>query len=112
MGAILVLSTLLFQSYVSHFQTAYVAAELWKGDQTTLGEYLTAHGIFLFVIATFLVWESLQTTMVRGTLRMAYIVVRFPSHFAHILSLRHALSPPQSVAQKLNAILIGVALLI
>ncbi len=61
LGAIYVLSNLLFQPFLSHFATAYLATELWQGERTTLGQYLIVHGIFLFALATFLVLRTIDT---------------------------------------------------
>ncbi len=110
--AILLLSSILFQSFISHFQTAYLAIEPWRGAQTTLGQYITVHGIFLFVIATYLIWESLQTPLGRGTLRIARIAVRKPARLGRFLALQHTLSAPPSASQDLILILIGVALMV
>ncbi len=61
LGAIYILSNLLFQPFLSHFATAYLATELWQGERTTLGQYLIVHGIFLFALATFLVLRTIDT---------------------------------------------------
>jgi uncharacterized membrane protein len=38
-----------------NYATGYASIELWKGVRTTFKDYLTVHGIFIFVAATFLV---------------------------------------------------------
>jgi YYY domain-containing protein len=68
LGAIYVLSSVLFQPFISNFSTAYLATELWKGERTTLGQYLIVHGIFLFAIATFLALRTFDTPSRRETL--------------------------------------------
>ncbi len=55
--ALVVLSALLFQPYAAHYFTAYTTAELWRGARSALGDYLTIHGFFLFVVVTFLLLE-------------------------------------------------------
>ena len=60
-GAIVVLSTLLYYPFVKSFASAYLSIELWKGERTNLGEYLIVHGIFLFVIVTWLIARVLDT---------------------------------------------------
>jgi len=52
--SIIVLSVVFFLPYVLNYATGYVSIELWKDVRTTFGEYLTVHGIFLFISATFL----------------------------------------------------------
>jgi YYY domain-containing protein len=60
-GAIVVLSTLLYYPFVKSFASAYLSIELWKGARTNLSEYLVVHGIFLFVIVTWLIARVLDT---------------------------------------------------
>ncbi len=79
---IIFLSTVLFQSFVTNFQTTYTAIELWKGARTTLSEYITVHGVFLFAIATYLVWMSLQTSMAQAFVRTARLLAAKPSDCA------------------------------
>jgi uncharacterized membrane protein len=52
--SIIALSVVFFLPYILNYATGYVSIELWKDVRTTLGEYLTVHGIFLFIAATFL----------------------------------------------------------
>jgi YYY domain-containing protein len=40
------------------FGTSYSSFEVWKGARTPLDDYLTVHGLFLFILVTFLFWES------------------------------------------------------
>ena len=67
-GAIFVLSSVLFQPFVSNFATAYLATEIWSGDHTTIAQYLIVHGIFLFPIATYLILRTFDTPARRRTL--------------------------------------------
>jgi YYY domain-containing protein len=49
---------LLYQPYNIWYQQGYTAADLWQGSQTSLGDYITVHGLFLFMILTWLAWET------------------------------------------------------
>ncbi|MCH7587934.1 MAG: phospholipid carrier-dependent glycosyltransferase [Chloroflexi bacterium] len=49
---------LLFQPYNLWYQQGYTAAEQWLGSQTGLGDYLTVHGVFLFIIVVWMAWET------------------------------------------------------
>ena len=51
--SILVLTVLLFLPYILNYATGYVSVELWRDVRTTLNEYVTVHGIFLFIITSF-----------------------------------------------------------
>ena len=58
--AIITFSVLLFLPYILNYATGYVSIELWKGTRTTFGEYITVHGIFLFIAATFFIMVILS----------------------------------------------------
>ena len=60
-GAVVVLSTLLYQPFIKSFVTAYSSVELYNGEHTGFAEYLIVHGIFLFAIATFLFARTFDT---------------------------------------------------
>jgi uncharacterized membrane protein/4-amino-4-deoxy-L-arabinose transferase-like glycosyltransferase len=62
---IVVLSVLLYLPYVINYATGYASVELWQGTRTTFNEYLTVHGIFLFLTATFLI-TVVFTNYLRG----------------------------------------------
>jgi YYY domain-containing protein len=53
--AVIVLSVIFFLPYILTYATGYVNVELWEDVRTTFSEYLTVHGIFLFIAATFFI---------------------------------------------------------
>jgi YYY domain-containing protein len=53
--SLFVLTLLFFLPYVLNYATGYSSVEVWKDVRTTLSEYITVHGIFLFLVATVLV---------------------------------------------------------
>ena len=55
MIALIALSVLFYWPYIANYGTAYTSVELWKDDRTALSDYLVVHGIFLFLVATYLV---------------------------------------------------------
>ncbi len=57
-AALAFLSILLYQPFNQWFGTAYSSLEIWKGARTPLGDYLTVHGIFLFVMVSYLMLLS------------------------------------------------------
>jgi YYY domain-containing protein len=57
-AALVGLATLLYYPYDQWFASAYTEAERWRGSTTTLEAYLYVHGLFLFVLITFLVVEA------------------------------------------------------
>lgn len=46
---------LLFHPFFAHFANAYGGVELWQGSRTPLSAFLTIHGLFVFVLATYIV---------------------------------------------------------
>ena len=59
-GALLGLSRLLYAPYHQWYGEAYGAIERWKGSTTTLGAYFVVHGLFLFILACWMGWETRQ----------------------------------------------------
>jgi YYY domain-containing protein len=58
-GALLVgLTFLLFLPYLRSYEAGYNTLDPWEGSHTPLWAYLDVHGLFLFVLATFLIWET------------------------------------------------------
>ena len=86
-AAIFVLSTLFFQPFLSRFATAYVAFERWKGPRTGLGSYLGIHGLFLFVMVTWMLVELFGRESRSGPARMLRLVFRHWDRIPRLLSL-------------------------
>jgi YYY domain-containing protein len=56
--AFVALNMLLFKPYSDWYGQAYGALELWKGNRTPIWAYLTHWGLFLFIIVSWLFWET------------------------------------------------------
>jgi YYY domain-containing protein len=92
-AAIYLLSTLLWQPFVSNFATAYLSVGLWEGKRTALTEYLVVHGIFLFPIVTFLVAQSFGRTP-GAPLRYIRAMMRRSNRLERFLARQRALTAP------------------
>jgi YYY domain-containing protein len=60
-GSMLVLgglAFLLYQPYANWYVQGYTNIQLWKGTHTPFWSYLTHWGVFLFVIVSWLLWET------------------------------------------------------
>ncbi|OGT27837.1 MAG: hypothetical protein A2Z17_00435 [Gammaproteobacteria bacterium RBG_16_66_13] len=57
-AALLALFFLLYQPYGRWYGQGYSAADLWTGSRTTIRSYLVVHGLFLFVVTAWMVWET------------------------------------------------------
>jgi uncharacterized membrane protein len=52
------LAFLLFQPYANWYVQGYTNIEVWKGSHTPTWSYLTHWGVFLFVIISWIIWET------------------------------------------------------
>jgi YYY domain-containing protein len=52
------LSVMLFQPFAAWYGQGYTKAGLWNGDHTPMWSYLTHWGLFIFIILSWLVWET------------------------------------------------------
>ncbi|HET7012238.1 MAG TPA: DUF2298 domain-containing protein [Anaerolineales bacterium] len=57
-AALLGLFFLLYQPYTQWYGQGYSAADLWHGSRTTIRSYLVVHGVFLFVLVSWMIWET------------------------------------------------------
>jgi YYY domain-containing protein len=51
---------LLYQPYTRWYGQGYNAADFWTGSRTTIRSYLVVHGLFLFPLMAWMVWETRQ----------------------------------------------------
>ena len=58
--AILLITFSQFLYYPFHqwYGQGYMSAEIWKGSLTPMIDYLTVHGVFLFLVAAWMAWET------------------------------------------------------
>jgi len=62
-GGVLILvglSFLLYQPYAQWYALGYSKIELWQGTRTPLHAYLLHWGLFLFIIVSWMVWETIE----------------------------------------------------
>jgi YYY domain-containing protein len=57
-AALLGLAYLLYLPYHAAYGAGYGSVELWRGSRTPLSAYLVVHGLFLFVLVSWLAWET------------------------------------------------------
>ena len=56
--ALVMLSLLLYQPFTYWFGQAYTRIDIWEGDRTPLDSYFTHWGLFLFIIVSWMSWET------------------------------------------------------
>ncbi len=54
------LAQVLYQPYHAWYGQGYQSADLWEGALTPLIDYLTVHGVFLFLIVAWMAYESIK----------------------------------------------------
>jgi YYY domain-containing protein len=111
-AAIYGLTSILYQPFVSHFATAYLATDLWTAERTTLDKYLTVHGIFFFAAATFLVSQAYATKADRGAFRFIRLAFKHSMQLDRALNLHRALVNPPSAYQDFASIIIAGAVVV
>lgn len=57
-GTVVGLAALLYRPYEQWFASAYTSAEPWNGSNTPLESFWYVHGLFLFILVSFLVRET------------------------------------------------------
>jgi YYY domain-containing protein len=56
--ALTILSFVLYQPYRAWYAQAYSALDPWRGPFTPIMSYFTMWGVFLFIIAAWMIWET------------------------------------------------------
>jgi YYY domain-containing protein len=56
--ALVLLSFLLYQPFAYWFGQGYTRVDIWEGDRTPLDSYFTHWGLFLFIIVSWMSWET------------------------------------------------------
>ncbi|MCK4692677.1 MAG: DUF2298 domain-containing protein, partial [Anaerolineales bacterium] len=52
------LARYLYQPFHQWYGQGYDTLEIWNGSRTPLDAYLTVHGLFLFVVVSWMIWET------------------------------------------------------
>ncbi len=55
---LVVLALLLYEPFSRWYVQGYTQPELWQGSKTPISAYLTVYGVFLFLIAAWMTWET------------------------------------------------------
>ncbi len=60
MGLLTLCALLFYQPFARWYGLGYSSAELWKNEKTPIWSYLTQWGLFLFIIVSWMTWETRQ----------------------------------------------------
>ncbi len=110
--AVFVFASLLWQPFVSNFSTAYLSIELWNGARTTLSEYLIVHGIFLFVIATYLIWQTFDGKAARGPFRFLRMALKRSDRIDHLITLQRVFAAQPTVYEDWAVVIVFAAMVL
>lgn len=65
----------LYYPFRQWFATDYTSIEIWRGARTPFVDYLSVHGLFLFILISYLVWQSRQwPSAVRAKIPTNYLL--------------------------------------
>ncbi len=71
-----VLSGLSYRPFWARYGAFYTSMQAWGGERTLIGEYLIIHGLFLFILVSYLWSETLGTGAREGLARLLGMVFR------------------------------------
>lgn len=58
--SLIFLTVVFYFPFLQNYGSAYTSVELWKDQRTNLVDYLTVHGLFLFMVTSYLLVELLR----------------------------------------------------
>ncbi|HLF89936.1 MAG TPA: DUF2298 domain-containing protein [Anaerolineales bacterium] len=59
-GILILLSVVLYQPFTEWYALGYTDTNIWQGTHTPISAYLTHWGLFLFLIVSWMIWETLD----------------------------------------------------
>jgi YYY domain-containing protein len=70
------LAVMLYYPFITNYGGGYTSIEFWKDKRTFLDQYLVVHGIFLFMLGSFLVLQFWNTRARLGSYRMVRLALK------------------------------------
>ncbi|HSF62516.1 MAG TPA: DUF2298 domain-containing protein, partial [Gaiellaceae bacterium] len=67
---------LAYLPFHDHFRSSFTGFDVWRGSRTSLGDYLTIHGFFLFLITSALIADLAVARDIGPAARVLRLVVR------------------------------------
>jgi YYY domain-containing protein len=71
------LSSFLFRPFWERYGAYYTSLTPWTGERSRVGEFVIIHGLFLFVLVSYLLAETFGRKAREAPLRLARMLVRF-----------------------------------
>ncbi len=85
---------ILFLPFHQNYANAYSGAELWEGSRTPLSTYLIMHGLFLFIITSYLLTELMRGDGHNPLVRLLRLILRRWQRFPRASHLHGVLVRP------------------
>jgi YYY domain-containing protein len=114
-AAVVAAAYVVFLPYHVRYESAFSGVQRWRGSRTPIGDYLTIHGFFLFVIAVGLIVELARARDANAVARLLRLALRRPRRLARLRRLHRTLVRPSGryaagIAFLLTAAAFAVAL--
>lgn len=93
---IVAMGRLLFLPFHQNYASAYFGVELWHGSHTPLWAFLLIHGLFLFVITSYLVAEFFKGQGHNALVRSLRLKLRYWRRHPRLERLFNSLTQPSS----------------
>ena len=87
---------LAFLPFHRDYVSSFTGVERWRGSRTALGDYVTIHGFFLFIILAAVVLDLLYGRGVGAPGRTLRLLLRHPRHAVRGYRLHRALVRPSA----------------
>ncbi|MHB8621214.1 MAG: DUF2298 domain-containing protein, partial [Chloroflexota bacterium] len=107
---VLLISLIAFLPYSRHFVSAYTSVQPWMGKRTTMSQYLIIHGIFVFIIAAFILHEVFGPGSRVTPGRFARLLVTHRRRFG--TALRRAGRAPRTAGRRLAFLYLSDSMLL
>lgn len=107
-AGLLALAYLSVLPFHARYESVFDGIQRWRGSQTSLGDFLTVHGLFLFVIASALAVQLAFSPEVGSVARSYRLAVRGWTRLGRLLALRRLLVRPTR-AHRLGVAAVPVA---
>ena len=116
-GVVLAAGYAFFLPFHRSYASAYGSVELWHGSRTPLSAYLLIHGLLLFLVGSYLVWELLRGSGHNSVVRLLRLALRRPLRLGRARGLYRKLARPSpwhnlAVDATVAALLVIVGVLI
>jgi uncharacterized membrane protein len=111
-AAIAFFAVIFYFPFIINYGAGYTSIEAWKDKRTTPDQYLIVHGIFLFMVGSYLALQFWNTRARLGSFRFVRLLAKRRNQIGRLLWLKQLLPSSQSAESGIWAFgFLAVALL-